>query len=321
MIDFEELPDDGNALEQLTRELLVVAGLRVQWTGKGADQGRDLLADEDADGPLGSFRRRWLVQCKHNAHGRKSVGRKDLASVIDDCRQVGADGYLLVCSTQPSSGVVTKLREIADTPANRLVTAFWDSVELEKRLTEPRGFALAHQFFPVSMKDTPWKIYNAGSPSRWAAHYKDAFLYLSSRISSYLPSLDEVATIVQRLAKIPVGKNESVRVRAVYFDDKHEQFQVFADYMIPAGRKPKLAPSDFEARLHDGQGLHYDADSMWYLTYWDISPVRTNRESDRFHLDSAEYYEPHLRNFETGSPRDRTIGEVAESEMWWQLRG
>jgi Restriction endonuclease len=118
MIDFNELPQDGTALEQLTRELLLVAGLSPQWTGRGPDQGRDLIAEETATGPLGSFRRRWLVQCKHFAHSARSVSRNDIPSVVDDCRQVNADGYLLVCSTYPSSGVAQKLSEISNDPSN-----------------------------------------------------------------------------------------------------------------------------------------------------------------------------------------------------------
>src|SRR5712691_9329212 len=106
MIDFTELPDDGTAFEQLTRELLLISGLSPEWTGQGIDHGRDLIAEETATGPLGSFRRKWLVQCKHLAHSGRSVSRRDIPSVVDDCRQVNADGYLLVCSTRPSSGVV-----------------------------------------------------------------------------------------------------------------------------------------------------------------------------------------------------------------------
>src|SRR5439155_18878911 len=119
-----------------------------QWTGKGADQGRDILITERSTGPLGPFSRKWLVQCKHLAHSGKSVGRNDLGSIVDDCRQVGAEGYLLACSTQPSASLVTKLNELAAIPQNRLATRIWDSVDLEKLLSGPRSFALGHIFFP-----------------------------------------------------------------------------------------------------------------------------------------------------------------------------
>src|SRR6185369_13537105 len=158
-----------------------------------------------------------------------------------------AGGFLLVCTTQPSSSLVGKLSELMEEPSNGLVTSYWDSVELEKRLNEPRGFALAHQFFPVSMKNAPWKVYNSDTPTRWAAHYKDKFLYLASRVSGYFPSLKDVEEILTRLEVIPISTGEGVRPRAVYFDDKHEQFTVFADYMVPDGTTPSLLPDAFEA--------------------------------------------------------------------------
>ena len=178
-------------------------------------------------GPLGSFRRRWLVQCKHFAHSARSVSRNDIPSIVDDFRQANADGYLLVCSTHPSSSVVQKLDEISNELSNRLITTILDSVELEKRLNEPRGFALAHIFFPISMRNTPWRIYNMGSPSKWAAHYKNYFIYLSCRQSAHFPSVSEVEIIAERLEQIhPQKPNELIRPR-VYFDEKNVNNSAF----------------------------------------------------------------------------------------------
>lgn len=86
MIDFKELPEDGAAFEQFVREMCLNYDLHPQWTGKGPDQGRDILISERVRGPVGDFFRKWLVQCKHFAHSRKSVGRDDLGSILDDCR-------------------------------------------------------------------------------------------------------------------------------------------------------------------------------------------------------------------------------------------
>lgn len=318
MIDFKELPDDGTAFEQLVRELLRVADASPAWTGKGVDQGRDLIAEETATGPIGSFRRRWLVQCRHYAHSGRSVGRDDLLSIVDDCRQANADGFLLACSTQPSSGTVTKLQEIANEPTNRLVTAFWDGVQIEKRLLQPRAFALAHVFFPKSMASTPWRVYNMGSPNRWAAHYRVYFLHLSSRVSSYFPNLAEVEHIIARLETLrPRTENEAIRPRAVYYDDKHEQFYVFADYLVPDKAEASLSPSDFESTLKDWRGLHSDGESEWYLTGWDIRLVRTHPFSDHYHEDHADYYKPYIAHFEHGAFRGPTISERAKHNLWW----
>lgn len=42
MLNFKELPEDGNDFELLVRELLYNRGLEVYWSGKGADGGKDL---------------------------------------------------------------------------------------------------------------------------------------------------------------------------------------------------------------------------------------------------------------------------------------
>lgn len=320
MIDFKELPDDGTAFEQFVRELLLIADLHPQWSGKGPDQGRDMIITERSLGYLDSFERRWLVQCKHFAHAGCSVGRGDVGSVIDDCRQVGAQGYFLVCSTQPSAGLVTKLDEIRNRPENELVTKIWDGVDIEKRLQEPRCFSLGHLFFPTSFTNTPWKIYNKGAPNKWTAHYKTYFLHLSSRIAGRYPGLRECEYIIGLLETIhPTGESEAIRPRAIYFDDKHEQFTVFADYLVPHKQQPALRPSDFNAILNDGQGLHSDSGTMWYITYWDIALKRIFPSSDHFDLDHYDYYDPYGGTFEVGIPRDRDfVGEMAHYGDQWR---
>lgn len=322
MIDFKELPEDGTAFEQFVREMCLIYDLHPQWTGKGSDHGRDILITERARGPVGDFARLWLVQCKHFAHSGRSVGRDDLGSIIDDCKQVGAEGYLLACSTQPSSALVTKLKEIADKPENHLITAIWDGVDVEKRLAEPYCFSLGHLFFPKSFAPTPWKLYNAGAPNKWTAHYKTYFLYLSSRIAGRHPNLHECEYIISLLEQIkPKAEHEAVRPRAIYFDDKHDQFMVFADYLVPHKQEPSLSPNDFEAVLHDGQGLHSDDDGMWYITYWDVQVQRIHPYSDHFNLDHYDFYNPVRGNFEAGIRRgDDTIGDLAEHANHWRSR-
>lgn len=319
MIDFKELPEDGTAFEQFVREICLIYDLHPQWTGKGQDQGRDLLITERSHGPIGDFTRRWLVQCKHFAHSAKSVGREDVGSIIDDCRQVGAEGYLLACSTQPSSSLVTKLNEIAENRDNKLVTSFWDGVDLEKKLAEPHCFSLGHLFFPKSFANTPWKLYNTGSPNKWTAHYKTYFMHLSSRISGRYPDLRECEYIVSLLEKIkPRGKHEDIRPRAIYFDDKHEQFTVFVDYLVPHDQEPGLLPRDFDTVLNDGQGLHSEGGAMWYMANWDVQIQRISPFSDHFDLDHYDFYNPVRGNFEAGIIRgDHTIGDLARYGDQW----
>lgn len=300
MIDFRELPDDGIAFEQLVREILRREGFEVHWTGVGPDQGRDLIVIEQAKGPFYDFKRIWLVQCKHFAHSGKSVGINDITSIIDNCGATGAEGYLLICSTQLTSSLIRKFDEITANSNNRIVARYWDSIELEKHLYTPYGLPLIYQFFPKSAKDIKWMIYNMGSPSFWAANYKDYFIYLSSRLAAKFPNLEDVEKIIEKLESVNSPDNQYLRPRAIYFDEKHEQFIVFVDYIIPHDCESCLSSKALNEYLRDGEGLYSNEHSMWYITYYDVRLIKENQFSERFQVDSKGYYEPYIRNFEIG---------------------
>jgi hypothetical protein len=318
MLDFTELPKDGRAFEQLIREILLVMGLHPQWTGQGADQGRDIVATEELAGPLGTITQKWLVQCKHFAHGGDAVGRNHVGSFDSDCRQISADGYLLVVSTQPSSGLVTKLKELAEQSKTPLRIRIWDSIDIEKLLAEPRMFSLGHLFFPQSFASTPWKLYNSGSPNHWTAHFKGYFLVLSNRISGNHPSLKMCEDIIARLESLPTGTSEQVRPRAIFYDDKHDSFTVFADYLVPRDKEPTEKPSDFEKILQDDQGFYTDGDMSSLPTHWDVRIRKVLLSSDHFDKDHYDYYDPYISNYRLGMDRGRSIGELAHYFNQWQ---
>lgn len=304
---------DGTLFEQLVREMLLRSGFEVHWTGVGPDGGRDLVATEAVSGPLRPFNRKWLVSCKHKAHSGASVVMADIPSLIDDCAAVGAEGFLLACSTQPASSVVKRLEEIQNKGA--LQTLFWDAIEIERRLDVPELFPLIHQFLPRSAQARPWRIHNTDSPSFWAANFRDYFIYLGCRIANQFPDLKEVALIADRLESIPLPgdgfERHYLRLRAVYFDDKHEQFSVFADYLYPDVNTGSVVPPAILNRtLNSGMGLHSDGDGMWYLTNWDIRYQAVSPYSDRFHPDAKQYYEPFMANYRAGHSRDGWVDEI-----------
>ena len=286
MIDFRELSADGVKFEQLVRELLIRSRFEVHWTGVGPDGGRDLVLIEKSEGNPAPFKRKWLVSCKHNAHSGKSVGLDDIVGFTDACEAIGAEGFLLVCSTQPSSSVVQRLEEVVT--QGKFLTKVWDGIEVEKRLNTPTTLPLIHQFFPESAKQFTWQIYNTNSPSFWAANYKDYFVYLSSRLTSSFPSLKDVEEIIKRLEaiKLPEGedwRHHYLRPRAIWYDNKNEQYFVFADYLYPTGSlKNVLGPEELNAYLKDGEGLYSDGEGMWYLTFWNIEYIDCNQASDSF---------------------------------------
>lgn len=314
MIEFRELESDGIRFEQLIRELLIRSGFEVHWTGVGPDGGRDLVAIERANGSLAPFQRKWLVSCKHHAHSGKSVGVDDASNIVDACNAVGATGYLLACSTQPTSALVKRFEEIE--AKGFLVLRYWDGVEIEKRISTPQAFALNQLFFPESSKGRLWQMYATKTPSFWAANYKDYFIYLSSRAAHTFPALKDVEEIVRKLESIDLPKGKSweghfIRPRAVYFDNKHEQFTVFADYLFPNGKQAEaLSPEALNEVLKDGQGLYSDGGGMWYLTYWDIRYVACNQMSDHFHLDHKSYYKPYMDQYRVGTVREYLLSEM-----------
>jgi hypothetical protein len=110
--------------------------------------------------------------------------RANLPLISDACAAVDAKGFLLACSTQPSSTVVRRLEEIEKD--RNIVTRYWDSIEIEKRLDAPSTFPLISIFLPKGSAAMPWKIYNSTRPSFWAATepYMDNFRIGHSREGS-----------------------------------------------------------------------------------------------------------------------------------------
>jgi hypothetical protein len=101
------------------------------------------------------------------------------------------------------------------------------------------------------------------------ANYKDYFLYLSSRDANTFPDLGGVEFVIQKLEdiKLPQGK-ECIRSRAVCFDNKHQQFSVFADYLYPSGREAAaLSPAKLNVRVARRSRPRSDESAEWYLTF------------------------------------------------------
>ena len=321
MIDLRELPADGIRFEQLIRELLSRSGFEVHWTGVGPDGGRDLIFIEEAEGQLAPFKRKWLVSCKHRAHSGQSVGVDEIADINDACEAVGADGFLLVCSTQPSSSAVRRLEEIER--RGKLLARYWDGIEIEKRLNTPTTLSLIYLFFAKSARIIEWNIYNTNSPSFWAANFKDYFIYLSSRLTSAFPSLKDAEEIIKKIEKIPLPKGDDwarhyLRPRAIYYDNKNEQYYVFIDYLYPAGKlEDVLEPKVLNDFLKDGEGLYSDGVGMWKITFWDLEYIDCNQTSDSFELDHKKFYEPLINNFKIGLTRGNTLSEM---KLWKKVR-
>jgi hypothetical protein len=326
MIDFKELPEDGVKFEQLIRELLVLEGFETHWTGVGQDGGRDLIVIEKLTGDLSDYKRKWLISCKHTANSEKSLGREQAGNISEDCKAIDAEGYVLVCSTQPTSSLISRLEEIEKN--QKIITKYWDSIEIEKRLLKPNTFSLIHTFFPESSKNYRWKIYNAFSPGFWAANYKDYFFYLSCRHSNNYPNLESVETIVSLLERIRIYKDRKngwydhyLRLRAVYYDDKHSTHIGYADYIYPedSDEKKIINPPELK-KLLDKAFTNKD-NKVMNIPDWDILYIPATTSSDSFQLDHKKYYEPYLRDFEHGYARTEFLDDIVfEYEVLENIR-
>lgn len=313
MLDFKELSKDGTDLERLAREIFVREGYETHWTGKGTDGGRDLLVKEKVKGPLSTFERLWLVQCKHKAHSGESVGKAEANSLITDCKRVGATGYLMICTTALTSGLIQAYTELKE--QENLVIDYWDEVRLEDRLLKPCNFSLINQFFPKSSNDVGLKIYNTNSPSFWAANYKGAFFYLSSRLAMHFPTTAYIDTVYERIES---AKQEhkldnmkmDLQLRCIYFDDKHWTYLVFIDMILdenvlsdnPQEARDLINKLEriFEEKVFEG----YVSDGEGYVSVdWDVKAYQEKTMSDRYTPHAKKFYTPYMENFKIGFSR------------------
>jgi hypothetical protein len=300
MLDFKELSVDGQDLELLVREILFANNVRCFWSGRGPDGGRDLLAIDDLHGFLGQQEKRWLIQCKHFAHRGNSVGVKDLDEIVVSCIQHQCEAYLLVCSTYPSSGVVARLEGVTNSNNPKIHATYWDSIRIEQLLSTPRTWRFAQRFFPVSSNALSWQIYATENPNHWIVNYKGYYFHLSNRIgSSKEHHFSSIEKKIGEIEKITFPEGHFIRIRAVFFDDKHSNYKWYLDYFFPRGKTPVI--SDFQIKNILGDGYALDDGCFYSFDVITRSYVDWHEHYDPDHYD---YYEKDIKNFLYGGDRE-----------------
>ena len=101
-IDFREIPEahvaSGNqdSFELFARDFLTeILNFKIlSEPSRGADGGKDILAEEIQFGTLSTNHTIWLISCKHKAHSGKSVTPDDEANISDRIEQFEADGFI-----------------------------------------------------------------------------------------------------------------------------------------------------------------------------------------------------------------------------------
>ncbi|MGJ4973447.1 restriction endonuclease [Bradyrhizobium sp. HKCCYLRH1073] len=150
-LDFSEMTGKpaGETFEGLIRLVGQRLGVSVIWTGRGTDQGRDMIFIESQIGQIGSNPIRGLVNCKDNSRTNQAVTEHDVGAVLDKLVQHKCDGFLLATTTTAGTALKAKLDEIArDSTHHRIQTKVWDRLELTSMLLSDQFSDLLRQFFP-----------------------------------------------------------------------------------------------------------------------------------------------------------------------------
>lgn len=182
---------DRDQFELFAREFLLQEGFRiVAGPDRGADAGRDMIAEETRTGPGGDTTVRWLVSCKHKAHAGNSVTPADEANLRDRIETHGCTGFIAFYSTLPSSGLATNLRALQ--PKFGLLV--YDAEHLERKLLDnPRGRTLAARFLPESFNAwVPQSQYAVAPPSADPQFIRNTF-FLREPHSNLSDGLKEAA--------------------------------------------------------------------------------------------------------------------------------
>lgn len=161
VIDFKEIPpansSDGNQdlFEMFARDFVSeILGFHIiSQPNRGADGGKDILAEETQYGMLSNTKKRWLVSCKHFAHSGQSVSETHEQNITDRLSQHSADGFIGFYSTIASSGLGNRLDSIT---AYETIT--FDRMEIERRILSSKNTSLFERYFPNSYQR--WKHKN-----------------------------------------------------------------------------------------------------------------------------------------------------------------
>lgn len=152
MIDFKEIPEDGEVWELFARDFLEANGFFIESSvDRGPDGKKDLIISENLKGNLGNYRFKWLVSCKHNAKSGKSVNEESEPNILERVASFNCDGFIAFYSTVPSSGLNTRLTQLKDNKSIKDYRVF-DYKLIENYLIRIGFSELVMRYFPISYK-------------------------------------------------------------------------------------------------------------------------------------------------------------------------
>ena len=156
ILDFKEIPqaNDGSGFqdtfELFSRDFFEILGYEIlQHPDRGADGKKDLIIQETRTGLSGTTKIKWLVSCKHYAHGGKSVSDTDEPNILDRISVHNCDGFIGFYSTLPATSLANNFEGLK----KKINIQSFDRGQIEKILLEtPQGLKLASRCFPKSLE-------------------------------------------------------------------------------------------------------------------------------------------------------------------------
>lgn len=133
---FKEIKEDRN-----------IKDIIVEPSGEGADGGRDILVTFQITDSIITFERKWVVQCKFS---QKSVSPAHLSTINIPTliHEYNADGYLLVCRGNVTSGVSTMFENLRERCKMGYSYIYWTGSEFTTQLYVQPPQPLIRKYFP-----------------------------------------------------------------------------------------------------------------------------------------------------------------------------
>ncbi len=155
-IDFREISNENSAIEfeRFVADLLKASGWAInQGPGVGPDNRVDIIAEKEDKSLTGkSVTKRYIVDCKHRAHGveNRNVSPRDMGNFqIVPGREY--QGWLLVTSSNLTSGLISDI-ERANSQNPGIEFNYWDKNHLTEFLLQDEYRDVLRQYFPESYK-------------------------------------------------------------------------------------------------------------------------------------------------------------------------
>ncbi len=249
VIDFSELKGfvPGEHFEAVVREIARILCLSLSWTGRGADEGKDLILTEICKGPLSNIPIKWLVQCKDFSKTRNSVKEADVGPIIDKVKQHKANGYLIATTTAVSTGLMKKLDSLDIRNGGEIHIKVWDYPELVNFLSRAEFIEITKQYLPESYK----KLSSYDS-------IEGALNILKENLSN--KDYEEVQKVIEKVEikrKLPLGKNIWPNSDSAKIIDSINEYLSIRDFYKAANATPGI---EYEAfMLYIDKLAEYDS--------------------------------------------------------------